>query len=71
MRKNLSYFKLYYVILFFGIVSCGDLQKESSTSSCNSALDNQDFDTAINVCSSKGLGDAYMGNGCIYGKSYE
>jgi len=45
-------------------ISCGDLQKESSTSACNTALNQQDWDTAISTCtSSKGLGDAYMGKG--------
>ena len=50
--------------MIFGVSSCSDLQKESSNSACNTALDNQDFDTAISVCtSSKGKGDAYMGKG--------
>ena len=45
-------------------ISCSDLQKESSTSACNTALNQQDWDTAISTCtSSKGLGDAYMGKG--------
>ena len=45
-------------------ISCSDLQKESSTSACNSALNQQNWDTAISTCtSSKGLGDAYMGKG--------
>ena len=45
-------------------MSCSDLQKESSTSACNTALNQQDWDTAISTCtSSKGLGDAYMGKG--------
>ena len=45
-------------------ISCGDLQKESSTSACNTALNQQNWDTAISTCtSSKGLGDAYMGKG--------
>jgi len=62
MRINLSHFKLFFAILFFGIISCGDLQKESSDASCNSALDNQDFETSEKVCSSSsGLGDTYMG----------
>ena len=50
--------------LILGMISCSDLQKESSSSACNTALDNQYFDTAISVCtSSKGKGDAYMGKG--------
>ena len=45
-------------------ISCSDLQKESSTSACNTALNQQNWDTAISTCtSSKGLGDAYMGKG--------
>ena len=45
-------------------ISCSDLQKESSTSACNTALNQQNWDNAISTCtSSKGLGDAYMGKG--------
>ena len=46
------------------LTGCSDLQKESTTSACNTALNQQDWDTAISTCtSSKGLGDAYMGKG--------
>ncbi|MEC8394683.1 MAG: hypothetical protein VX003_07455, partial [SAR324 cluster bacterium] len=53
-----------FLLMILWLSSCSDLQKESSNSACNAALDNQDFDTAISVCtSSKGKGDAYMGKG--------
>ena len=53
-----------FLLIILWLSSCSDLQKESSNSACNAALDNQDFDTAISVCtSSKGKGDAYMGKG--------
>ena len=64
MKKGFLISFLFFLIMIFGVSSCSDLQKESSNSACNTALDNQDFDTAISVCtSSKGLGDAYMGKG--------
>ena len=54
-------FSALFALIF---ISCSDLQKESSTSACNTALNQQDWDTAISTCtSSKGLGDAYMGKG--------
>ena len=54
-------FSALFALMF---ISCSDLQKESSTSACNTALNQQDWDTAISTCtSSKGLGDAYMGKG--------
>ena len=64
MKKGFLISFLFFLIMIFGVSSCSDLQKESSNSACNTALDNQDFDTAISVCtSSKGKGDAYMGKG--------
>ena len=54
-------FSALFALMF---ISCSDLQKESSTSACNTALNQQNWDTAISTCtSSKGLGDAYMGKG--------
>ena len=48
------------LIVFF--ISCGDLQKPSSTSKCDDALNAQNYDLAITSCtSSKEKGDAYMG----------
>jgi hypothetical protein len=64
MKKSFLISFLFLLIMIFGVSSCSDLQKESSNSACNAALDNQDYDTAISVCtSSKELGDAYMGKG--------
>ena len=65
MKKNFFLISfLFFLIMILWVSSCSDLQKESSNSACNTALDNQDFDTAIKVCtSSKGKGDAYMGKG--------
>jgi len=64
IRSSFAHCVLISFTLVLGMISCSDLQKESSSSACNTALDNQDYDTAISVCtSSKGLGDAYMGKG--------
>ena len=66
-RKSVSYswwFFVFSALFALMFISCSDLQKESSTSACNTALNQQDWDTAISTCtSSKGLGDAYMGKG--------
>ena len=50
------------ICLIVFLISCGDLQKPSSTSKCDDALNAQNYDLAITSCtSSKEKGDAYMG----------
>ena len=50
-----------FICLVVFLISCGDLQKPSSTSKCVDALNAQNYDLAINSCTSKKKGDAYMG----------
>jgi hypothetical protein len=50
------------ICLIVFLISCGDLQKPSSTSKCDDALNAQNWDIAISNCSSsRSKGDAYMG----------
>ena len=52
---------LFICIIVF-LISCGDLQKPSTTSKCDDALNSSNWDVAISNCSSsKSKGDAYMG----------
>ena len=66
-RRSVScswWFFVFSALFALMFISCSDLQKESSTSACNTALNQQDWDTSISTCtSSKGLGDAFMGKG--------
>ena len=61
---------LFSVFIFLLFISCSDLQKESASASCNKALDEKNWDTAIKECTSsdqsKQLGDAWMGKGGFY-----
>ena len=63
-RITLILFAPFIAILLTG---CSDLQKESATATCNEALNQQNWDSAIKECNSsnqsKQLGDAWMGKG--------
>lgn len=49
-------------VILLLVTSCGDLVKESDSSTCNDAIDQRDYATAVNVCTlRKDKAAAYMG----------
>ena len=59
--KKIILWSLLYGI-FFVLSGCGDIVEETDTASCNKAIDERDYDTALSSCASrKDKATAYMG----------
>ena len=65
--KVINYFKKIFLWsflygIFFVLSGCGDIVEETDAASCNKAIDERDYDTALSSCASrKDKATAYMG----------
>jgi hypothetical protein len=49
--KKIFLWSLFYGI-FFVLSGCGDFVEETDTDTCNKAIDERDYDTALSACTS-------------------